>query len=104
MDGVKSHHLYQGLNWERLEAKLITAPWVPDAPAPFPEPETPNMNDVYTGDQVRVSFRAAGSCGVSDLHRKFGHPSRWEGSVYPWFVHLLAQAECRGTKTYESQR
>lgn len=56
MDDVKTHALYEGLNWERLEAKLVPAPWVPDAPAPFPEPETPDMDDVYTGDQVSVTY------------------------------------------------
>lgn len=52
MNDVKMHAMFSGLDWDRLEAKLIPAPWVPDEPAPSPEPETPNVNDVYTGDQV----------------------------------------------------
>lgn len=44
--------MYQELDWEKLEEKLIPAPWVPQESAPVPEPETPNANDVYTGDQV----------------------------------------------------
>ncbi len=55
MDDVKAHALYQEVDWDRLKAKLEPAPWVPDAPAPFPEPETPNVNDVYTGDQVSTA-------------------------------------------------
>ncbi|CAM9132557.1 unnamed protein product, partial [Scytosiphon promiscuus] len=59
MDDVKAHVLYEGLGWEQLEAKSIPAPWVPDAPAPFTDPEAPHMNEVYTGDQVRVTIGAA---------------------------------------------
>lgn len=55
MDDVKAHPMYQEVDWDRLKAKLVPAPWVPDAPAPFPEPETPNVNDVYTGDQVNTA-------------------------------------------------
>ncbi|CAM9133998.1 unnamed protein product [Ectocarpus fasciculatus] len=51
MNDVKMHAMFSGLDWDRLEAKLIPAPWVPDEPAPSPEPETPNVNDVYTGNQ-----------------------------------------------------
>lgn len=52
MSDVKAHAMYEGLDWERLEEKLVKAPWVPEEPAPFPEPETLNSNDIYTGDQV----------------------------------------------------
>ncbi|CAM9614196.1 unnamed protein product [Ectocarpus sp. 6 AP-2014] len=51
MNDVKMHAMFSGLDWDKLEAKSIPAPWVPDEPAPSPEPETPNVNDVYTGDQ-----------------------------------------------------
>lgn len=58
MNDVKAHAMYQGVEWDRLEAKVIRAPWVPDAPARFPEPETPNANDIYTGNQVSHSPNA----------------------------------------------
>eukprot|EP00903_Cladosiphon_okamuranus_P016069 g14834.t1 len=51
MNDVKAHPMYEGLEWERLEGKLIQAPWVPDAPASFPEPELINASDVYNGNQ-----------------------------------------------------
>lgn len=53
MDDVKRHAMYQDLDWEALEAKTVRAPWIPDGPAPRPEPEgIANANDVYTGTQV----------------------------------------------------
>lgn len=52
MSDVKAHAMYEGLDWDRLEEKSRETPWVPEEPAPFPEPETPNANDVYTGDQA----------------------------------------------------
>lgn len=52
MNAVKAHAMYEGVEWDRLEGKLIEAPWVPDAPTRFPEPEGINVNDIYTGNQV----------------------------------------------------
>lgn len=55
VDDIKRHAMYEGLDWNRLERKSISAPWVPERLAKKCESQDiPVADDVYTGDQVEV--------------------------------------------------
>lgn len=55
MNDVKEHAMYEGMDWEALESKVVVAPWTPEGPAPHPEPDSiGSSNDVYRGDQVNT--------------------------------------------------
>lgn len=64
MNDIKEHAEFEGLDWEALESKHVAAPWVPEGPAPHPEPDSiASAHDIYRGDQVQES-QPVQCCGV----------------------------------------
>ena len=94
MNDIKAHAMYQGLEWDKLESKMIQAPWIPDAPARFPEPESINTNDIYTGNQVsgqQPAFVLAGSsaCSLPLFCSSLGKLIQW----YPTTISLATSRQ-----------
>lgn len=72
MDDVKGHKLYESLDWDDLESKVLRAPWIPDGSTVHSKRENvATANDLYGGNQVSIHINCV-FISLLRLERTFG--------------------------------